>query len=433
MKKLLFILLITIPFIGVGQGWEKTYNINTGSDGYSIQQTNDGGYILVGRTVNNEDDFVLIKTDSYGDTLWTKEFINIHDQICYSVKQTNDGGYIIGGFSEDTLGSSDILLIKTDSLGNTLWDGTYGGNDYDGGWFVTQTLDGGYILTGYDGNGSLPNGESLSDLILIKTDSLGGIIWSQTDSTGIRHEGKEVIQTNDSGYVVLGLISMNYGMSTSLIKTNYLGDTLWTKKFQGLYDYHVMNSVKQTIDGGYIMTGYTEIFTGMNYYNQTVLVKTNSFGDTLWTKNYGGSDNEGKFVQQTISDSGYVFCEKYMVSPNNYDIRIIKTKHNGDTLWTKTYGSIYDDFCWCIQQTNDGGYVISGTSYPIGMYPMVYIIKTDGNGNITSTFNIPTPSSDRKLKKVVDMLGREIKSQTNTPFIEIYDDGSTEKKLIIEK
>ena len=120
MNRILFILLLTIPLVGFGQGWEKTYNFYNNSDGYSIQQTNDGGYVVIGRTGdvigNNEDDFVLIKTDGYGDTIWTREFINIHDQICYSVKQTTDGGYIIGGFSEDTLGSSDMLLRMQTSL-----------------------------------------------------------------------------------------------------------------------------------------------------------------------------------------------------------------------------------------------------------------------------------------------------------------------------
>ena len=86
----------------------------------------------------------------------------------------------------------------------------------------------------------------------------------------------------------------------------------------------------------------------------------------------------------------------------------------------------------CIEQTNDGGYIISGWSESTNGDGDIYIIKTDGNGNVTSTFNIPTPNPNRKLEKVVDILGKETKPQPNTPFIEIYDDGTVEKRIIIE-
>jgi hypothetical protein len=101
--------------------------------------------------------------------------------------------------------------------------------------------------------------------------------------------------------------------------------------------------------------------------------------------------------------------------------------------WEKTFGGNDEEDGKSVQQTSDGGYIICGKTQSFGNGDGdVYLIKTDGNGNITSTFNIPTPSSNRKLVKVVDVLGRETKPQTNTPFIEVYDDGSTEKKIVVE-
>ena len=114
---------------------------------------------------------------------------------------------------------------------------------------------------------------------------------------------------------------------------------------------------------------------------------------------------------------------------------MIKTDSQGDSLWTKTFGGLDGDGGSTVQQTIDGGYVIIGyTDDPFvnGGVEDLFVIKTDGNGNITSTFEIPLPNTDRKLEKTVNLIGQEIKPQTNTPIIEIFDDGTTQKKIIIE-
>ena len=121
------------------------------------------------------------------------------------------------------------------------------------------------------------------------------------------------------------------------------------------------------------------------------------------------------------------------VGNGNRNVLLIKTDGNGDSLWTKTFDGQGNGEGKSIQQTTDGGYIICGNTRTSGGGDFnVYLIKTDGNGNITSTINIPTPSSNKKLEKVVDILGRETKPQTNTPLFEIYDDGTIEKKMIIE-
>jgi len=205
----------------------------------------------------------------------------------------------------------------------------------------------------------------------------------------------------------------------------------WEKTFGG-NDEEDGKSVQQTSDGGYIICGKTQSFG--NGDGDVYQIKTDGNGDSLWTKTFGGTSWEkGSSVQQT-SDGGYVITGSTDSFGNgDEDVYLIKTDGNGDSLWSKTFGGSSEDEGWSVKQTTDGGYIISGRTYSFGNGDGdVYLIKTDGNGNITSTFNIPTPSSDRKLEKVVDILGREIKPQTNTPFIEIYDDGSTEKKIVVE-
>ena len=144
-----------------------------------------------------------------------------------------------------------------------------------------------------------------------------------------------------------------------------------------------------------------------------------------WEKIITGVSGSGKSVQQTV-DGGYIVCSTH--DSHSY---LIKTDGNGDSLWTKSY-AFHDEKFFSVEQTTDGGYIVCGYTNPANADPNVYLIKTDGNGNATSIFNIPTPSSNRELEKVVDVLGRDINPEKNKPFIEIYNDGTVEKKIIIE-
>ena len=189
------------------------------------------------------------------------------------------------------------------------------------------------------------------------------------------------------------------------------------------------NSVQQTTDGGYIICGNI-VVTGIG--EDLLLIKTDNNGIIQWNRLIGVSFDDGGFSVQQTTDGGYIITGWTMYSGNGYDVYLIKTDSQGDSLWTKTFDRIDSDRGNSVQQTTDGGYIICGStqSFGNGSYD-VYLIKTDGSGNITSTFNIPI-SSNRKLNKVVDILGRDVKPQPNTPFIEIYDDGSTEKKIVVD-
>ena len=334
----LVVLLFAICLTSIASAqtsWSRTYGGTDAEQGYSVQQTTDGGYVIAGETglsgsVNY--DVYLVKTNASGDTLWTRTYGGTGDDCGYSVQQTTDGGYIITGYTHSfgagTPYYANVYLIKTNASGDTLWTRTYGGTSIDRSNSVQQTTDGGYIVEGY-------------------TYSFG----------------------NSFGAVYL-------------IKTDTSGDTLWTRTYGGQYESHG-NSVQQTSDGGYIIAGYTTPSDswGVGPYD-AYLIKTNASGDTLWTRTYGGQQIDGCNSVQQTTDGGYIIAGYTNSSgAGNYDVYVIKTNATGDTVWTKTYGGTIDDGGCSVKQTTDRGYVIAGftSSFGAGNYD-IYLIKTDSNG-----------------------------------------------------
>ena len=355
--------------------WTKRYGGGLDDLGNSVQQTNDLGYIIagIGSFGAGNNDIWLIKTDINGDTMWTKIYGGTGRDEGYSVQQTNDFGYIIAGYTQSYgAGMRDFYLIKTDSLGDSLWTKTYGGTARDEGYSVQQTMDFGYIIAGRTQSFGAGNW----DIYLIKTDSLGNPEWDTTFGGTGYDGGESVQQTNDYGYIIVGT-TQSYGAGLDdiyLIKTDSLGNLEWDTIFGGT-GYDRGYSVQQTWDLGYIIAGEAEYY-GTGDDADVYLIKTDSLGNLEWDATFGDTlvGDAGYSVQQT-NDLGYIIAGTTGSFGTNNDSWLIKTDSLGNLEWDATFGGLGHDEGYAVQQTNDFGYIIAGYTEFSGND--VYLIKVE--------------------------------------------------------
>jgi hypothetical protein len=416
MKRLIFflsaIIIYIIPLFAQAPDtlWTKTYGRPDRDEGLCVQQTFDGGFIITGYTEIRDQGtgyiqwkVYLLKTDEYGDTLWTKNYGSFAHHVGNFVQQTSDSGYIIAGGVTHFNNDVNVHLIKTDINGNLLWEKSIGGMEYDEGNCVRETFDGGYIIAGYTES----FGAGISDVYLIKTDANGVVDWARTYGGQLWEQGNSVQQTSDSGFVLVGYKTISTSSSGAdtdvyLIKTDANGDTLWTRLY-GVLEGEYRDegwSVQQTTDGGYIISAETWHPGGIAWLVDAYLIKTDANGDTTWTRAYDifGNWEVPRSVWQTL-DGGYIIAGYSSFYPLNHEVLLIKIKADGDTVWTKNLGrnlgSYPYDEGWSVQQTTDGGYIVAGFSwnYPISDSD-VYLIKLAPEPvKIDNRVDVPLPRS----------------------------------------
>ena len=363
-------------------GWTRTFGGGGRDEGRAVQQTADGGYIVTGLTYSfgaGGYDAYLVRVDAAGDTIWTRTFGGAVDDAGSSVQQTADGGYITAGHTWSYgAGEADVYLIKSDASGNPTWARTFGDSCGNTGSSVQQTSDGGYIIAGCNNSSDVSD----EDVCLIKADASGDTVWTRTIGGSGDDWGSSVQQTADGGYIIAGVTKSRGagGSDVYLVKTDGSGDTTWTRTFGGSASDQGC-SVQQTADGGYVIAGWTCSFGAGD--GDVYLVKTNGLGDTVWTRTYGGSAyDDGRSVQQT-TDGGYIIAGGTWSFGVECDLYLIKTDASGSVSWSRTFGGNNDEWGYSVRQTADGGYVVAGCtdSYGAGDFD-VYLIKTNADGKI---------------------------------------------------
>jgi len=375
----------------------------------SVQQTSDGGFIAAGYTETSGPvggfsffpgpvpsslpppaEILVFKLDSSGRIVWKKAFGGSGDDKANSVQQTSDGGFIVAGYTSsygagkyNGTSYADALFLRLDSSGNIIWKKTFSGNSWDVANSVQQTPDGGFVVAG--GTSSFGTGEA--DLLLLKLDSSGNVVWKKTFGEGDYSSPNFIGQTSDGGFVVTGrTTSFVTGHADAfLLRLDSSGNIAWKKILRGNSD-NQANSVQQTSDGGFIIAGYTYSFGAGS--RDSLLLKVDSSGNIAWKKIFGGrGDDQALFAQQT-SNGGFIIAghtDPYSDDGSEYGPFVLKLDPSGNMVWKKAASEGISSSVNFIGQTPDGGFIVAGDTWatPDGT-PQLFLIKLDPSGNIVS-------------------------------------------------
>ncbi len=322
---------------------EKTYG-GAGNDyGQAIVATNDGGAFISGNTTSfgaGSFDLWLLKIDSRGDTLWSKTYGGRGSDYGNSLVVTDDGGaFIVGRTNSFGNGGSDLWLLRVDSNGDTLWTKTYGEAGDENSLSMSITSDGGTLIAG----NITPFAKNVSNIWLLRTTRNGDLLWSKSFGGSKQDYSKSSALYSDNGAIITGYTESfgNGGKDLWLLRIDSSGDTLWSKSYGGIEDEEGL-SVAVTNDGGALISGYRESFD--NGDKDLWLLRVNSSGDTLWTKTFGDTNIDYGESLALFDDGGALitgFSRSF--GEGDADLWILRVNSSGDTLWTKTIGGKGND------------------------------------------------------------------------------------------
>lgn len=407
-KFIVFILTIILANFSHAQivKFERVYGGNGYDYGHSVAQTFDNGYIVAGATTSfgsGSTDTYILKTDSLGVPQWQKTFGGINIDQAFSIIETADSGFVIAGYTNSFgHGGYDMFVIKTDRYGDTTWTKTYGGSDWDFAYSIQQTTDQGFIITG----GTYSYGNGNEDMYLVKINAIGDTLWTKTYGGMNEEEAKSVKQTSDGGYILTGF-SKSYGDINGdfyTVKTNNIGDTLWTQKYGGAEEDAAFD-VLESYNGEFIIGGKTKSFGAGNF--DDLVIKYSTTGLLTYNNTYGGTDDDGinSIVESNggrLAMMGYTYSYGFGLGTSEF-LLYIENPYNG--FHSGTFGGNKMEKAFSINNTKDNGYIICGNSTSYSNLDHIYLVKTDSNGissanvvNIVTNINLITQhDSDFKI------------------------------------
>jgi len=391
MNKVVIVLIIgLLCAIGtVFAGWTRTYGGDANDWGRGIQKTPDEGYIIAGYTSSfgaGYQDVYLIKINSDSDTLWTQTYGENEYNKAFSVSVTSDSGFIVAGETNSyPPGVEDAYLLRLNSSGDTLWTKTYHETEVENFHSALQTDDGGFICLGttawaFDFDSCAMWSPDSSNIYLVKIDEDGDVVWNRFYEGYGLATGYALDKTYDGGYVITGSTKNRETgeVDVYILKTDSSGDTIWTETCD-ISSEDEGRGIRQSPDGGFVITGWTH--PGYPEDDPAIVIKLSTDGEFLWSYMYYGKEDAWGRGLEVNSDNSYIITgTTYDYDDYGNDVFLLKLDSFGDSMWARIYVDTSESGASSIVKTEDNGFIITGQTRRGSFGREVYVIKTDSLG-----------------------------------------------------
>ncbi|MDP8205518.1 MAG: hypothetical protein P9L92_02555 [Candidatus Electryonea clarkiae] len=353
--------------------------------GNKLLRTSDGNLVILGSITSQFREFgtdiLLLKTKSSGKVIWKNKFSNVFSAGGRDILETSDGSLVMISTNTDHL--SDIWLIKIDPSGNLIWERSFGDKGGEYGKAFTKTTDGGYLLLADKESGIDDN-----DLWLVKTDSEGIEEWNKGFGGNRNERGIKVISSNESSYLICGVANQRWWSKVYdllLIKINSDGSVIWERKI-GTKSNDYLIDVCITDDDGYMI-----LYTSAKYNYAQCLIKIDADGNEEWNKTlFPGRDVHLKRIK-ALPGGDFIFAGSVYTLNGDSDVLLVKTDMSGNIILNKSFGEGESDSGYDIDISENGGYLIlANTSTSVYSNKQIWLIETDENGELINDYNTVT-------------------------------------------
>jgi hypothetical protein len=390
MKKILFLatfLIVTQTLFAQGK-----FQMRYGSPYYDrarkVIQTQDGNFVIVGQTngFGSGGNALIMKVDGVGTILWSKDYSGINADVIIDIIELSDNKLVMCGETNSYgAGLSDGFVMKTDPLGNIVWARTYGNIGYEQFLKITVDEADGFYVAGYTYD--FVNTSST----IIKLDALGNILWNKAVNDASNGSSGDVIQGVDivqiaSGGVILAEHTIT-NTSFSLYKFSALGNLIWSNKYlptpvgSGLSGLSILEKSNSEILINFALANQNTVAQSADNF----IITLSSSGILISDKSYGGTYGEDALTISNTTDGGIIICGVTNSAGNGgNDDCLIRLFPNGSIKWAKAYGTAWGEFSSNALQTADGGFILTGQTWPVGFdndSSKLYLVKMDSLGN----------------------------------------------------